>query len=81
MKSAQVKRLIRRTARNHNLTVEPREGGKGSHQKFALVDSSGAVVATFTLTDHPRELSWTVLRSVEDALTPQFGAKWMEKDQ
>ena len=33
----------------------------------------------FGLTDHPRELSWTVLRGLEDGLAPYFGDKWMEK--
>jgi hypothetical protein len=31
------------------------------------------------MTGHPRELSWTVLRHVEEALTPIFGDKWMEE--
>ena len=78
--------LVRRQAREHGLTVVDLPGrGKGSHRLYTLVDSSGTQVARFGLTDHPRELSWTVLRGIEEGLAPFFGEKkkkkkkWMEK--
>ena len=52
---------------------------KGSHQIYALVDSSSAEVERFGLTGHPRELSWTVLTRLEERLAPVFGEKWMER--
>lgn len=80
MKPAQALQLVRKVARRHGLRVVEVPGrGKGSHHWYALVDSDGQQVGGFTLTDHPRELSWKVLTSTEDALTPLFGEKWMEK--
>jgi hypothetical protein len=80
MKPAQALQLVRRHAREHGLTVVDLPGrGKGSHRLYTLVDSSGTQVARFGLTDHPRELSWTVLRGIEEGLAPFFGEKWMEK--
>lgn len=80
MKPTQAVQLVRKIARQHGLKVqEIPERGKGSHHWYALVDSDGAQVEVFTLTDHPRDLSWGVLRSVEDHLAPLFGEKWMEK--
>ncbi len=80
MKPAQTLQLVRRNARKHDLTVVEQPGrGKGSHRIFVLADSSGTEVARFGLTDHPRELSWTVLRQMEDGLAHLFGEKWMEK--
>jgi hypothetical protein len=80
MKPAQAMQLVRRHAREHDLTVVDLPGrGKGSHRLYTLVDSSGTQVARFGLTDHPRELSWTVLRGIEEGLAPLFGEKWMEK--
>lgn len=71
--------LVRRTARRngHNLVDTGR--GKGSHQVYEVQDADGKRVGQFTLTNHPRDLSWPVLRSIETALTPLFGEKWMEK--
>ena len=75
MKPAQTLQLVRRNARKHDLTVVEQPGrGKGSHRIFVLAE-----VARFGLTDHPRELSWTVLRQMEDGLAHLFGEKWMEK--
>lgn len=45
---------------------------------FALVDTAGSERARFGLTDHPRELSWVVLRGIEHGLAPLFGERWME---
>jgi hypothetical protein len=30
------------------------------------------------LTRHPREMSWTVMRGIDDGLTHLFGDRWME---
>jgi hypothetical protein len=80
MKPAQAMQLVRRNAREHGFTVVELPGrGKGSHRLYVLVDSSGVQVARFGVTDHPRELSWTVLRALEEGLATQFGEKWMEK--
>jgi hypothetical protein len=80
MKPAQAVQLARKVARRHGLMVEDVPGrGKGSHHWYALIDSDGAEVGGFSLTDHPRELSWAVLRSFEDALAPLFGERWTEK--
>lgn len=80
MKPVQALQLVRRNAREHGFGVVELPGrGKGSHRLYALVDSSGVQVARFGVTDHPRELSWTVLRTLEEGLAPLFGEKWMEK--
>lgn len=80
MKSAAALKLVRKVARRHNLTVVPVSGrGKGSHQMYALVDPADREVARFVLTDHPRELSWTVLGQIEDGLVFLFGERWMEE--
>lgn len=80
MKPAQALQLVRRTARQHDLTVVELAGrGKGSHRIYTLVDASGREVARFGLTSHPRDLSWTVLRALEDGLAFLFGEKWTEK--
>lgn len=78
-------RLVRKLAREHKLMVQPLtkpqggSRGKGSHSLHALVDPSGQEVARFGLTDHPRDLSWTVLTRLEERLTPIFGERWTEK--
>ena len=80
MKPAQALTVVRKLARAHHLTVHQLPGrGKGSHQIYALVDSSGAEVERFGLTGHSRELSWTVLTRLEERLAPLFGEKWMER--
>jgi hypothetical protein len=80
MKPAQALQHVRRAARKHALIVEELPGrGKGSHRIYRLLDASGVEVARFGLTDHPRELSWTVLRGIEDGLAHLFGEKWMEQ--
>lgn len=80
MRAAAALQLTRRAARAHGLTVEQVPGrGKGSHSVYVVLDPSGAQVGRFALTDHPRELSWTVLRNLEAALAPLFGDRWMEK--
>ena len=79
-KYATTMQIVRRTARRHSVAVVEISGrGKGSHRWHALVDSSGMEIVRFSLTDHPRELSWTVLRNLEERLAPHFGEKWMER--
>jgi hypothetical protein len=80
MKPAQALSLVKKTGRNHGLRVELLPGrGKGSHRIYALVDSDGQEVERFGLTEHPRDLSWTLLRDLEDGLAHLFGEKWTEK--
>lgn len=82
MKPAQTVQAVRRAARRRGLTVVEVTGrGKGSHQLYRLVDQDGATAGQFTVPQHPRALSWKVLRSIEDGLAPLFGEKWMEKDR
>lgn len=76
MKPAQTLAIVRKLARAHHLVVRQLPGrGKGSHQIYVLVDSSGAEIERFGLTGHPRELSWTVLTRLEERLTPLLGEK------
>lgn len=71
--------LIRRHARSHELTVRELPGrGKGSHRIYAIEDQAGIEVARFGLTGHSRDLSWTVMRQLEDGLAGLFGEKWTE---
>jgi len=79
-KPAQTLQLVRRVARRHGLTVIELPGrGKGSHRIYILEDTDGNERGRFGLTDHGRELSWTVLRNLEDGLTGELGENWMEK--
>lgn len=72
--------ILRRAARRRSMAVVEIPGrGKGSHRWHALADRTGAEIVRFALTDHPRELSWTVLRNLEDRLEPHLGEKWMER--
>lgn len=79
MKPARVLTLVRRLARQHDLTVEelPKRG-KGSHRIFVLVDVAGTEVGRFGLTGHSRDLSWKVLESTERSLAHLLGARWTE---
>lgn len=80
MRSAQVLTLIRKLARQHGLTVDELPGrGKGSHRMYRLLDHTNAELVRFGLTDHLRDLSWSLLRAVEDGLAPWFGQSWTEK--
>lgn len=72
--------MVRKLARSRNLAIRRLPSrGKGSHQIYVLVDSSGTEAGRFGLTGHPRELSWTVLTRLEERLAPLFGEKWMER--
>ncbi len=80
MKPAQALAIVRKLARERQLTVSELPGsGKGSHRIYALVDSAGAEVERFGLTGHARELSWTVLTRLEERPAPPFGEKWTER--
>ena len=80
MRPAKVLTLARKAARSRELTVAEVPGrGKGSHRIFVVLDGDGTQVGRFAVTGHNRELSWTVLRSVEDALSHLFGEKWLEE--
>ena len=80
MKPAQVLTLVRKLARQHGLTVEelPKRG-KGSHRIFVLADAEGNEVGRFGLTGHPRDLSRTVLESIEGSLAHLLGEMWTER--
>jgi hypothetical protein len=72
--------LVRRLAREHDLRVRELPGrGKGSHRIFALEDAAGKEAARFGLTGHRADLSWTVLRRLEERLEPWFGERWTEQ--
>lgn len=80
MRPTQALSLVRKLARQHNLTVTVMSGrGKGSHQMYQLLDSDSSEVCRFGLTHHPRDLSLTVLTRLEERLAPVFGEKWTEK--
>lgn len=80
MTARQVLAIVRKIARDKSLTVNELPGrGKGSHRIYLLLDQSGNEVGRFGLTDHPRDLSWTVLRNTEDGLAHPQGEKWTEK--
>ncbi|EHR49978.1 hypothetical protein SacmaDRAFT_1708 [Saccharomonospora marina XMU15] len=80
LKPAKVLSIARRAARKSGHTLERIEGrGKGSHQIYLVRDQHGQELVRFAVTGHNRELSWAVLRSIENALAPLFGEKWMEE--
>lgn len=80
LKARAVLRLARVAARKAGYSIQEVAGrGKGSHQLYAVLDSAGIEVGRFTLTHHPRDLSWTVLHSIEDGLAHLFGEDWLEK--
>lgn len=84
MRGAQALTLVKKLAHQHGLTVvqmlDPRgrKRGKGSHAIYALLDANGSEVVRFGLTDHPGDLSWTLLNRLEERLAPVFGEKWTE---
>lgn len=59
--------------------VEAPGRGKGSHRLYMVDDADGVEVGRFTVPDHPRELSWMVLRRIENTLAHTFGERWMEE--
>jgi hypothetical protein len=79
LKPPAVLRMARRAAHRCGLQVEEKPGrGKGSHRIFVVLDADGAELARFAITGHSREVSWTVLRTIEKALEPLYGAQWVE---
>jgi hypothetical protein len=76
----QVLTLIRRHARRRGWSVEqlPKRG-KGSHSIHVLRDGQGQEVGRVALVGHTGDMSWTVTRSVEQALEPIFGEGWMDR--
>jgi hypothetical protein len=80
MKAQAALSLARRAARKNDYMVAELPGrGKGSHRMYAVLDSKGREVARFGLTQHSVDVSWTVLRLLEDQLAHLFGEKWLEK--
>lgn len=72
--------LVRRCARRHGWRVtELPARGKGSNRTSVLLDADDEEFGRFVVADHARELSWTVLRSIEGALAGVFGDRWMEE--
>lgn len=72
--------LVRRHARQHEFTVRELPGrGKGSHRLYVVLDADDREVGRIAIPDHRRESSWTVLRSIEQALAHEFGERWMEE--
>lgn len=72
--------LVRRRARQQGCrVVEMPARGKGSHRLYVVLGSDEGEVGRFAIPDHARELSWTVLRCIENALAPALGNRWMEE--
>lgn len=79
MSARQILSLVRRLARGHGLAVLEMVGrGKGSHCVYLILDG-GREAGRITVTDHPGDLSWTVLRDIEQKLAHLFGERWTEK--
>ncbi|MGH3854496.1 MAG: hypothetical protein ACRDR6_13575 [Pseudonocardiaceae bacterium] len=82
MSARQVLALVRRLARREELTVvELPDRGKGSHRLYRLVYAGGSEVVRFGVTDHPGDVSWLVLRRLEERLEPVFGEDWTERQR
>ncbi|MGH3301824.1 MAG: hypothetical protein ACRDOK_09100 [Streptosporangiaceae bacterium] len=80
MKPAAALSLIRRRAREHNLTVRELPGrGKGSHRMFAIEDADRNEVARFGLAGHARDLSLTLLQQIEDGLAHLLCEGWTDR--
>ncbi|WP_228771355.1 hypothetical protein [Actinokineospora iranica] len=72
--------LVRKVARQNQRTVVAEPGrGKESHRLYRLLDQDGLEIGRFAMPDHARALSWTVLRSIENAFAQEFGERWMEE--
>lgn len=80
MRATQALSLIRKLARRNDMSIEKlKKRGKGSHQMWQLLDSTGSEVARFGLTDHPGDLDPALHQRLEDQLAPWLGDKWTEK--
>ena len=80
MKQQAVLALARKAARERGFNVTQLPGrGKGSHTMWAIIDQHGAEVGRMTLTTGSKDITWTVLRTTEAALSHILGEKWMKK--
>lgn len=72
---------VTRVARKHGYHVEGLKGrGKGSHAVYVILDGDDNEVGRFGLTGHgDRELSWTMMRQIENGLAHLFDERWMEQ--
>lgn len=79
--ATQVLQLVRKVARKQGYRVVPLTGrSKGSHQIYVLREATSTEVGRFSVTDHgSKDVSWGVLRTIEDGLAAVLGEKWMEK--
>lgn len=78
--STKALKAIRANARKHGWTVEPLpKRGKGSHTIWVVLDEDGTEIGRVGLTGHSGDMSWTVTRSIEEALEGIFGEGWMDK--
>lgn len=77
--SGEALKLIRKAARKSGWAVKqlPKRG-KGSHSIWVVVNESGDELGRVGLTGHSGDMSWTVTRSIEEALEPIFGEGWMD---
>lgn len=80
MTAAQTLQLVRKVARKRGYRVEQLSGrGKGSHQIHLVLDADDRELGRFSVTDHgSKDVSWGVLRQIEDGLAGLLGEKWME---
>ena len=80
LSARQLLAVVRSHARLHSLSVVEFAGrGKGSHRMYRILDVAGVERGRITITDHPGDLSWSVLRDIEAKLSHLFGERWTEK--
>ena len=80
LSARQLMAVVRSQARLHDLSVIEFVGrGKGSHRVYLMLDIDGVERGRITVTDHPGDLSWSVLRDIEKKLTQVFVPRWTEK--
>ena len=80
LSARQLMAVVRSQARLYDLSVIEFVGrGKGSHRVYLVLDVDGVERGRITVTDHPGDLSWTVLGDIEKKLTHLFGPRWTEK--
>lgn len=82
MSARQLVAHVRSHCRRHNLTLQEFIGRrKGSHRVYLVLNRSGHELGRITVTDHPGDLSWAVLRDIEGKLAHLFGDRWTEQGQ
>lgn len=80
LSARQLMARVRSHARLYDLSVIEFVGrGQGSHRVYLVLDRDGVERGRITITDHPEDLSWSVLRDIERKLTHLFGPRWTEK--